>query len=174
MRLTSVAEMVGPELGLEAVGGLTLRAGHDAGVGDDEIERPASGDQSVGAGAHALQRRQIEFCEFEPSAFRRLRPHPLGRDLGLGEIPRGANNFSAVRSENAGGLDPEPGGDAGDQDALAAEAHAFENFVRGGGRAKCLRHGFISDVRVRFRPDSDWTPSREAACDRFAGAPRTL
>ena len=39
-----MAEMVGAELGLEPVGGLALWAGHDAGVGDDKIERLAVGD----------------------------------------------------------------------------------------------------------------------------------
>ena len=48
---------------------------HDAGVGDDEIERPAVGDQRVGAGAHALQRGQVELDELKSAAVRGAGAH---------------------------------------------------------------------------------------------------
>ena len=63
-----MAEVVGAELGLEPVGGLALWAGHDAGVGDDKIERLAVVDQRVGADAHAVQRREIKLDQLEPAA----------------------------------------------------------------------------------------------------------
>ena len=49
-----MAEMVGAELGLEPVGGLAERRRHDAGIGNDQIERPTIGDQRVGGGTNAV------------------------------------------------------------------------------------------------------------------------
>jgi hypothetical protein len=66
-----MAQVVGAELGLEAVGRRALAAGHDTGVGDDEIERLAGCNERVGAGPDARQRRQIELNEFKPAAIRR-------------------------------------------------------------------------------------------------------
>ena len=65
-----MAEVIGAELGLEPVGGLAERAGHDAGVGDDEVELLAVGEERVGAGAHAGERGQIELDELEAAAVR--------------------------------------------------------------------------------------------------------
>ena len=47
-----VAEMVGPELRLEAVGGEPLRAGHDARIGDHHVEGLPPGQEGVGASPH--------------------------------------------------------------------------------------------------------------------------
>ena len=70
-----MAEMVGAELGLEPVRRLAEWRRHDAGVGDDEIERLAVGDKRVGASAHACKRREIELDQFKPAAVRGVGAH---------------------------------------------------------------------------------------------------
>ena len=131
-----MAQVVGAELGLEAVGGLALRAGHDAGVGDDDIERLAGRHQRVGAGAHAGQRGQVELDQLQAAAVLggRLRA-PSVAALAL-SVARRADHLGAVRGQRPGRLHAEPGRDAGHQDALAAEIHALEHFVRRRCRAK--------------------------------------
>ena len=131
--------MVGAELGLEAVGGLALGAGHDAGVGDDHVERLAGRDQGVGAGADAGQRGQVELDQLEPAAVGRLGADAVGRALGLVQVARGADHLRAVGGQGAGGLDAEAGRDAGHQDALAAEVDALQHLVGGGCRSKVVR-----------------------------------
>ena len=73
---------------------LPIRRRHDAGVGDDEIERLAVGDERVGAGAHARERGEIELDQLEPAAFRRAGANLCGRGLGLAEIPRRADHLA--------------------------------------------------------------------------------
>ncbi len=87
-----VAEMVGPELGLEAIGGVPEGRAHHAGIGDHDVEGPPVGEQGVGAGAHALERGEIQLHQVQPGAVRRLGPG-LGRGpFRLGEVARGAHH----------------------------------------------------------------------------------
>ena len=132
-----MAEMVGAELGLEAVGGAAERGGHHPGIGDDDVERPAVGDEGVGAGAHAGQRGEVELDDLEAAAagIGRL-AHRLGRPLRLVEIAGGADDLGAVGDERARRLDAEPGRDAGDEHALAGEVDAGEDLVGGGQGAE--------------------------------------
>ena len=85
------------ELGLEPVGGLAERTGHHAGVGDDEVEAPAVGDEPIGAGAHAGERGEIELDELEPAAICGVGANLCSRGLGLREIARRADDFGAMR-----------------------------------------------------------------------------
>ena len=115
---------------------LPIRAGHDAGVGDDEIERLAGVDQRVGADAHAVQRRKIQLDQLKSAAVLGGRAHARGRRFGLGQIARGADDFRAVRDERARRLHAETGRHAGHQHALAFQVYALEHFVGGGCRAE--------------------------------------
>ena len=96
-----MAEVVGPELGLEPVGGLAEWRRHDAGVGDDKIERPAVGEERVGAGAHARERGEIELHDLKFAAVRGGGPDARGRRLGLVEVARRADHLGAVSDERA-------------------------------------------------------------------------
>jgi hypothetical protein len=119
-------------------------AGHDAGVGDHQVEGPAIGDQGVGAGANAGQVGEVELDELQAAAVGRLGADLGGRGLGLLQVAGGADHLGAVGGQGAGGLDAQAGGDAGHQDALAAEVDAGEDFVGGGGGAKGSGHGEVS------------------------------
>ena len=78
-----MAEMVGAELGLEPVRGLAKRRRHDAGVGDDEVERPAVVDQRIRASANACRRGEIELHKLEFAAVPADRIHARSRALPL-------------------------------------------------------------------------------------------
>jgi len=56
--------VVGTKLQLEPVGGAALRAGHDAGVGDQHVDAVvAVGDIPVGERPNRLQRGQVGLVE---------------------------------------------------------------------------------------------------------------
>ncbi len=136
-----VAQVIGAELGLEAVRRLAERRRHDAGVGDDQVERLAGRDQGVGAGAYAGQGRQVELRQLQPAAVR-----GLGADLGRGglrllQVARRADDLGAMGGEGASRLDAEARGHAGHQDALAAQVDARQHVVGGGGGSKGSGHG---------------------------------
>src|ERR1700722_1153651 len=152
-----MAEVVGSELGLEAIGGMPERAGHDSGVGDHEIKRLGPGQQRIGAGAHARQRGKVERDKLESAGFRRGGADLPGRPLGFGKIARGADDMGAMRDQSARRLDAKAGGDAGDQNSFSAEVDARQNVVGGGCRAKCFRHnqGPLVSFESRESLDSD-------------------
>ena len=127
-----VAEMIGAELRLEAVGGAAEGSGHDPGVGDDDVEEAALVEQRVGGGANALEVCEIELDELEAATVGRgfLADFSCGV-LCLGEVACGADDVGSVGGERTGGLDAESGGDAGDKDALAAQIDSGENLIGG-------------------------------------------
>jgi hypothetical protein len=104
-----MAEMIGPELGLEPICGLVERTGHDAGVRDDEVERLAVVDERVGAGADAVQRRKIKVDELKSAAVRAACSEARGGRFGLSQIARGADHVSAMSDEHARRLHAEAG-----------------------------------------------------------------
>src|SRR3984957_2078049 len=158
-----MAEVVGSELGLEAIGGMPERAGHDSGVGDHEIKRPGPGQQRIGAGAHARQRGKVERDKLESAGFRRGGADLPGRPLGFGKIARGADAMGAMRDQSARRLDAKAGGGgsadraAAHQNAFSAEGDARQNVFGGGWRAKCFRHnqGPLVSFESRESLDSD-------------------
>src|ERR1700733_14102837 len=103
-----MAEMVGAELGLEPICGLAIWAGHDAGVGNDEIERLAVVDERVGTDPHAVERREIKLDQLKSAAAGAC-ADAGSRRFGLGEIARGADHVSAVSDKRARRLDAEAG-----------------------------------------------------------------
>ena len=142
-----MAEMIGPKLGFEPVGGLAERASHDAGGGDDEVERSALVDQRIGADAYAVERGEIELHELDLASVPANRIHARSRALRFREVTGRAHNVSAVSHERARRLDAEAGRYARHQYALAVQAHAVEHLVGGGGRAK----GFGRDGQLHGR-----------------------
>ena len=95
-----VAEMIGAELRFESVGGFAEGSGHHAGVGDDDVDRLAFGDEFVGSGADAFEIAEVEFDEFQAAAagggvFADLR----GRRFGFLQVAGGADDVCAVSSE---------------------------------------------------------------------------
>ena len=63
-----VAEVVRRELELVALGGARQRAGHDARVVHEELERHAAREEALGEGAHARGRREVERLDVERAA----------------------------------------------------------------------------------------------------------
>jgi hypothetical protein len=61
-----VTEVARAKLPLESVGSFAEGNGHDPAVGDDEIERPAVGDERLGAATHAREVGEIELDEIKP------------------------------------------------------------------------------------------------------------
>jgi len=55
-----MAEVVGAELRLKAVNGVPKWSGHDSCIGYDHVESIPARQESVGAGANALQTGQVE------------------------------------------------------------------------------------------------------------------
>ena len=55
-----VAQVVGAELQLEAVGGGLFRGVHHPGVVDQQVDARVGGAQRFGGGTHRLQRAQVE------------------------------------------------------------------------------------------------------------------
>ena len=135
-----VAEVIGPELRLEPIGGVPERRAHHAGIGDHGVERPPVGEQGVGAGTHALKRGEIQLHQLQPAAVRRLSPDLGRRPLRLGEVARGADHLGPMRREGAGRLDPKAGRHAGDEHALSAEILAREHIICGGSRSERSGH----------------------------------
>src|SRR4051794_18879144 len=95
-----MAEMVGAELRLEAVGRATMGCGHDAGVGDHDVERSSVSQQRVPTGTDARQRREVELYQFEAPATRSLIANRSGCRFGLGKVPGCADDMRAVRRED--------------------------------------------------------------------------
>ena len=82
-----MAEVVGAELELEAVGGGALRAGHDPGVADQDVDGPAVGKVARREGPHAGQRREVQLPQLE-----------VGPRHGLEDPPRAASPLGRSRT----------------------------------------------------------------------------
>jgi hypothetical protein len=123
-----VAEVICPELGLEAIGGVPEGRPHHAGIGDHGGEGPPVSDQRVGTGAHTLKRGEIQLHQLQSAAVRRLRPDLGGRPLRLGEVARGADHVGPMDHEGAGRLHTKAGRHAGDEHALSVEILAQERY----------------------------------------------
>lgn len=77
-----VTEVVGRELRLPTRPDPRLRAGHDPGVVDDEVDRAARVEEPLGEGAHALQVAEIEFVQFDTVEAARAFQAVSGRRAG--------------------------------------------------------------------------------------------
>jgi hypothetical protein len=125
-----VAEVVGAELRLKAVGGVSKGRCHYAGVGDDDVEGFAFAEQGVGRGAHTLEVGKVEFEKLKASAICCGVPAYLSsRRLRLCQVARRADNVRAMRGKRARGLHAEAGRDAGYENPFAMEVYAGEDLL---------------------------------------------
>ena len=90
-----------------------------------------SASKCVCAGAHAFERGEIQFHQREAAAIRGLGPHICSCALRLGQIACSADHVRAMRRQRASRFHAQPGGHAGDENALALEIDALENFIGG-------------------------------------------
>ena len=136
-----MAEMIGPKLGLEPVGGLAERAGHHAGVGDDEVERFAGVDKRMAQTRTLSSDARSSSTSSRRPRFGRL--HVRGRRFGLGQIARGADDWRHAR--RARGPSPRQGRLTRRSPGRACrQNHALEHLVSGGFRSKvCRRDGLL-------------------------------
>src|SRR3546814_9471145 len=75
-----MAEMIGPELGFETIGGPPEHRRHDTGIGDHDVEGAAVGDERVGGGPDAGERGKVELDQREAAPDCSCgRPHGGGR-----------------------------------------------------------------------------------------------
>ncbi len=125
---------------------MAKRGGHDAGIGNDHVEWPALREQTVGAGAHALQAGKIQLDEFKGTAMGRCRFPHLGRGaIGFRQIARGTDDVGSMRHKRSCGFHSQACGNPGNEDAFAPEIHSGKNFVCRGTGAKSIRcHLFFS------------------------------
>ena len=102
-----------PNCGLEPVGRRALRAGHDAGVGDEHVEAVVVGEHAVGERPHRRQVGEVERAQL----VRRRVDAGIGRGaaLALVEVADAEDQRGAVGGEGPRGLDPEPGRCTGDE-----------------------------------------------------------
>lgn len=136
-----VTEMVGAELGFEAVSSFPEWGGHDTSIGDDDVEGLAVGDELVGCGAGTGERREVELDELEAATVRRGIFADFHRGaFGFLQVAGGADDMRSVGDEGAGGFYAQTGRDAGDQDAFAFEIYAGEDIFCGRGSAEGLCH----------------------------------
>jgi hypothetical protein len=122
--------MVGAELRLKPISRGALWARHDAGIGDDHIERFAGGKQTVRAAPHALKRRQIELHELQRASAGGLGANLLRSRVCLREITRGSYDLRPVRRQGARRLDPQARRDTGDEHAPSSQVDASQDLVR--------------------------------------------
>ena len=94
-----MAEVVDRELCLPARTDAGLRAGHDPGVGDDDVERPAGLEKAGGECSNARQLRQVQFVHLCVGKI-------VQRLLRCGAPSRGNDHLGSGVSEGAGGLQP--------------------------------------------------------------------
>jgi hypothetical protein len=129
-----MAQVIGPELRFKAIFGKAFRAGHDAGIGNDEIERLAFRHEPVRRATHAGKRGKVHLHQLY---IRNL----AGGGMALIQIAHGADDRRAMGGKSAGGFNAKTGGNAGDQNALACEIDAGQHLIRRGRRAELLSHG---------------------------------
>jgi hypothetical protein len=102
-----VAEVVGAELQLEAVGGRLLRGVHHAGVVDQKVDARVGGAQVGRRGPDRVQGGQVEGLDGDVAG------DAGGCLLALLDVADGQDHRRPARGEHPGGLEAEPGVGAG-------------------------------------------------------------
>ncbi len=116
-----VAEMVAAELQLESVGrGLAFGRLHDAGVVDQDVDRPAFGVELLAERGDAGQRRKVEALDGQ------LGVGHLGADLldggfAFGAVADGHHHVGACGRQSGGEPEAEAGVRAGDDGELSGQ-----------------------------------------------------
>ena len=145
-----MAEMVGAELQLEAIGGEAFRRRHHAGIGNDEIEFLALLHQRIGRRPYAAERRQIQLDQLEAAGL--FRPDAFRRPLGLLQIARRPDDMSAMGFQRPRRLDAQASRNAGHQNPLAGEIETIKNLVGGRFRVKRVCHPLLQIQGYRLGP----------------------
>ena len=135
--------MVRGELQLVAVGRAQLRAGHDAGVRDEQVEARPRGEDAVGERPHRRQRREVDLLDDDGAGVRARERTPC-----LGDVADRGDHRCAPGRERAGRLGAETGRRTGHERDRAREVDAGEDLV---GRRLAIesagaRHGRIIDA----------------------------
>ncbi len=106
------------------------RAGHDAGVVDEQVERAVIPKPVFGTGAHAGKRIQLELHHVHHAAGRC--PDALRHPFALGHVAHCEGDRRAPGGQGPGRLGAEPAGGPGDQRRLAGEVDALKNLFSSG------------------------------------------
>ena len=106
-----MAEVVGADLALEAVDGLRVRHGHDAGVVDQHVDAV----DAVGEFAHRRQVLQVELAHLDVAG------HARGGGVALRGVAHGEDHLGADAGQLAGGDLAEAAVGAGDDDGAPGE-----------------------------------------------------
>ena len=127
-----VAEMVGAELAFPALADAGEGAGHDAGIVDQEVQRPAGPGIVIGKAAHAGEVGKVHRRDLDLTG-------DAGERFGCEfRTPRGYGDARPGRGEGADGFQPDAGIAAGDDGILALEVDALDDFL---GRALGMKAG---------------------------------
>ena len=125
-----MAEVVGAELRLKAVHGVPERSRHSSCIGYDDVESLPARQESVGAGANALQTGQVERYQLEAATIRRsVLSHLRSRGCGFLKVPRCSCHMRAVGRKSPRRLNPDARGRAGDENAFSVQIDPRQNIV---------------------------------------------
>ena len=117
-----VCEVVGGELQLEAVGGLGFRAGHNAGVGHEDVQVVVTAAEEVGgAGADGGEAGKFHGDDFDRRILGVLGVERPDDGLAFGQRASGDEDLGAVHLEDSRAFSPQASGAASDQDGLAGK-----------------------------------------------------
>lgn len=162
-----MAEVVGPELELEAVGGrLPGGRGHHAGVVDEQVDGAAVVEQRAAERRHGCEGRQVEGVRGDGR--RRRRGADRGdRRLGLRGVPRGQDDVRARRGEAARDAEADAVGAAGHDGALAGE-------IGKGEVDRCSVHGCQPRSAAEAHPGTADPRMRAPSGRRDRSGPSTV
>ena len=94
-------QMVGSELRLEAIRGMSEGCSHHAGISNHDVEGTAISNQRIGASTHILERREIKLHQREAATIRGIGTHLRSYPFRLREIACGADHLCAVSSKHS-------------------------------------------------------------------------
>jgi hypothetical protein len=115
-----VAEVVHPELHLDALRGAGLVDRHQSGVVDEDVKPVMRGEQAVGEGGDGVEVGEVEAAHPEPGGGTAA-PHLVGCGVRLGGVAAGQDDLRAAGGQGYGDLKAEPGVGAGDHGRAAGQ-----------------------------------------------------
>ncbi len=139
-----MAQVIGSELQLEAVGGAVERAGHHSGVVDVKVNRAESGQRLLRRGADRGERGEVADQRFDPRAG--LVADRLCCGFELGFVAARKDQIGPSGAHRARGFVAQAGIGAGDEGGPPGEVVVGEDVVRRAVETECA-HVVISEVR---------------------------
>jgi hypothetical protein len=112
-RERKVAEVIGPQLELEAVGGLAPRRRHQACVVDEKVEPLVLGQEPLGEGPDRLEVREVQWGDLGRCAGHLCLDLAEGQ-LTLGRVATGEHHPGSGTGELSGGHQPQSAIGSGD------------------------------------------------------------